>query len=151
MALIHSCCKITVDQLLSGAYSSWARNKRVSATFKEAHFIEKYGSGIKRISEGFASYGLVPPVFENFQNGFKVVVYSNPLSEAVNGGVSEGVSEGVNLLFHYIKSNPGKRAPSLATELSVPVKTIERWLKSLRDDHKIEFRGAPKSGGYWAN
>ncbi len=100
--------------------------------------------GIKRIREGFASYGLHPPIFENFQHGFRVIVSSSPLSES-----SEGVSEGVNLLLYHIKANPGKRAPFLAQELSVPVKTIERWLKNLRDDHKIEFRGAPRSGGYW--
>ncbi|HBA5837630.1 TPA: AAA family ATPase, partial [Escherichia coli] len=40
---------LTIDQLLREDYSPWARNKRISATFKEAHFIEKYGSGIKRI------------------------------------------------------------------------------------------------------
>lgn len=61
----------------------------------------------------------------------------------------EGVSEGVNLLFNQIRTNPGKRAPFLVNELLVPVKIVERWLKILRDDHKIEFRGAPKSGGYW--
>lgn len=135
---------LTIDQLLREDYSPWARNKRISATFKEAHFIEKYGSGIKRIQEGFASYGLRPPVFENFQHGFRVIVSSKLLFES-----NEGVSEGVNLLFNQIRTKPGKRAPFLVNELLVPVKIVERWLKILRDDHKIEFRGAPKSGGYW--
>lgn len=52
-------------------------------------------------------------------------------------------------MFNQIRTNPGKRAPFLVNELLVPVKIVERWLKILRDDHKIEFRGAPKSGGYW--
>lgn len=50
---------ITVDQLLSDNYSSQARNKKVASMFKEAQLIEKYGSGIKRIREGFATYGLL--------------------------------------------------------------------------------------------
>ncbi|HGU9696919.1 TPA: hypothetical protein ACNBTZ_005174, partial [Escherichia coli] len=73
-----------------------------------------------------------------------VIVSSKLLFES-----NEGVSEGVNLLFNQIRTNPGKRAPFLVNELLVPVKIVERWLKILRDDHKIEFRGAPKSGGYW--
>ncbi len=30
-----------------------------------------------------------------------------------------------------------------------PQRTIERWLKQLKDENKIEFRGAPKTGGYF--
>jgi ATP-dependent DNA helicase RecG len=26
---------------------------------------------------------------------------------------------------------------------------LERWLKQLREEGKIEFRGAPKTGGYF--
>ncbi|GAB3420168.1 ATP-binding protein [Niabella aquatica] len=67
---------ITVEQLLSGDYSSWARNKKIAATFKEAQLIEKYGSGIKRIKDGFASYWLKAPVFEHFQHGFRVIAHA---------------------------------------------------------------------------
>ena len=49
----------------------------------------------------------------------------------------------------YIKNNPGKRAPQIEEALGVPIKTIERWLKKLKDGQKIEFRGAPKTGGYY--
>ena len=30
-----------------------------------------------------------------------------------------------------------------------PARTIERWLKQLKDRQHIEFRGAPKTGGYF--
>jgi ATP-dependent DNA helicase RecG len=33
--------------------------------------------------------------------------------------------------------------------MDVPVKTLERWIKILRSGGKIEFRGSPKTGGYW--
>jgi ATP-dependent DNA helicase RecG len=29
------------------------------------------------------------------------------------------------------------------------VKNIERWIKQLKQENKIEFRGAPKTGGYY--
>jgi len=64
--------------------------------------------------------------------------------------VNEGVNEGVNDLCSLITKNPGKRAPYFAQNMNTSVKNIERWLKHLKDDKKIEFRGAPKTGGYFA-
>jgi ATP-dependent DNA helicase RecG len=49
----------------------------IASTFKEAQLIEKYGSGIKRIQEGFINYGLPEPTFEEFQGEFRVTVYSS--------------------------------------------------------------------------
>jgi len=41
-----------------------------------------------------------------------------------------------------------KKTPFFAKELNTSVKNIERWIKKLRDDAKIEFIGSPKTGGY---
>lgn len=38
----------------------------------------------------------------------------------------------------------------MATEYNVTQRTIERWLKQLKDQGQIEFNGAPKTGGYYA-
>ena len=72
----------------------------------------------------------------------------------VNEGVSEGVSEGVNLLLESIRKNTGKMVPQLAKTLSIPAKTIERWLKNLKEERKIVYKGSRKKGGrkkggYW--
>lgn len=37
----------------------------------------------------------------------------------------------------------------MAEALQTSPKNIERWLKQLKDTQKIEFRGAPKTGGYY--
>lgn len=71
---------ITIAQLLADEYSSYSRNRKVAATFKEAQLIEtvrewrtassplktskadeNYGSGIRRIREAFEQYGLKAP------------------------------------------------------------------------------------------
>jgi len=31
----------------------------------------------------------------------------------------------------------------------VTKRTIERWIKQLKDENKVEFRGSSKMGGYW--
>lgn len=61
-----------------------------------------------------------------------------------------GVSEGVNPLFSDIAQNPGLRTPALAKTLNTSVKNIERWLQQLKAQGLVEFRGAPKTGGYHA-
>ena len=51
-------------------------------------------------------------------------------------------------LYRVIKDNPGTRLPELSQKIHIPVKTLERWVKQLREDGKIIFKGAPKTGGY---
>jgi len=63
--------------------------------------------------------------------------------------ISEGVSEGVGSLLGCIRNKPGLRIPELSEQLNVPAKTIERWIKKLRDENRIVFKGAPKTGGYF--
>jgi ATP-dependent DNA helicase RecG len=87
---------ITIQQLVQGNYVSQTRNKKLAAMFKEAGFIEKYGSGIKRIQQQFIAYGLQPPLFENFQHGFRVLVFANEyLIEKVVDNVVNDVVDNV--------------------------------------------------------
>jgi len=65
--------------------------------------------------------------------------------------ISEGVSEGVNSLMDCIKNKPGLRIPELSEQIHIPAKPIERWIKKLRDQNKIIFKGAPKTSGYFIN
>lgn len=52
-------------------------------------------------------------------------------------------------LFTEIKEHPGQNAPTLSAKLSLSLRTTQRYLKTLINDGKIEFRGVPKNGGYW--
>ena len=69
------------------------------------------------------------------------------LKEGLTPG--EVINEGLKKLYEYIKNNPGQRAGVFSDALGVSLKTIERWIKKLRDDDKIEFVGSAKSGGYY--
>ena len=67
----------------------------------------------------------------------------------VSDGVNGGVSGGVNELLELIRSTPGRKSSDFRKALGQPQRTIERWLKQLKDTEKIEFRGTPKTGGYF--
>lgn len=57
-------------------------------------------------------------------------------------------NEVVNSLYNLIKTRPDNRSTFFAKELNTSVKNIERWLKQLKSENKVEFKGAPKTGGY---
>lgn len=61
----------------------------------------------------------------------------------------EGVSEGVNILLDVIRANPGKRANELATLIGKSVQMVERYVRALKTTGQVEFRGVPKTGGYY--
>ena len=61
----------------------------------------------------------------------------------------EGVNGGVNAVFNYIRLNPGVKVTEMTEPLDAPKRTLERWIKQLRDEKKVVFRGAPKTGGYY--
>ena len=52
-------------------------------------------------------------------------------------------------MLELLATNPGLNAAQLEQELNTPKRTIERWLKQLKEQQAIEFRGAPKTGGYY--
>ncbi len=130
---------------------SLSRNNLLFGLLQRIGLVENVGTGIRRMRELMSAEGLEEPKFEISEDWF-VVVFKRPelqRREGVVEGVSEGVSRGVNLLLKAIHQNPGKRVPQLAKIVSIPPKTIERWVKQLKEEGKIEFRGSPKKGGYW--
>ena len=128
---------ITIEKLQSGNYSSRSRNRAIAKMFKEAGRIEKYGSGIARIKNECLKHGILEPVFEEFQHGFRVILYK----QKRNGGV--------NSVYEVIKKTPNLKAKQIAEYLNTPLRTVERELKSLKEQGKIVFKGAPKKGGYF--
>lgn len=69
----------------------------------------------------------------------------NNKMEKKNGGVKLLENE----LLDTIQIMPGLNVPALATMLKKSLRTIQRYLKKLTDEDKIEFRGAAKNGGYY--
>ena len=62
--------------------------------------------------------------------------------------VDGGLTGGLKNVFELIKTNPGQNTKSISVEISKPEKTVEKWIKKLRELNLIEFRGSKKSGGY---
>jgi len=76
---------------------------------------------------------------KDFNGAFVVIFYKR------TGGVTGGVSE----LFKIIKENPGLRANILAEKINRPPGTIEKWLRKLKKEREIDYKGSSKTGGYF--
>ncbi|MFH1428979.1 MAG: ATP-binding protein [Candidatus Margulisiibacteriota bacterium] len=85
--------------------------------FKEAGLTEQYGSGIKRILKSFSEYGLVMPLFENFQHGFKVTIYNigaEKIIKEVGEKVGEKLTENQEAIIDLISKDPDISAVKLS-------------------------------------
>ncbi|WP_418181127.1 RNA-binding domain-containing protein [Aliarcobacter lanthieri] len=121
-----------IDDFLGG-YSK-PINRELMRVFKDLELVEHLGSGMNRIL----------PIY-----GKESFVISNNFMKNIFFKADIRINEGVKLLYSLIKSNTNKRSTFFAQELSTSVKNIERWLKKLRVDNKIEFIGVTKTGGYF--
>ena len=65
-------------------------------------------------------------------------------------GLSEAVKEKLQMLLSTITANEGKRIPDYKEFTELTDKTLERYIKILKDRNLIEFRGsANQKGGYY--
>lgn len=95
-------------------------------------------------------------VVETQKEMLRLMGESIELDDRVNRESDDRVNDRVNVsscvleLLSIIKENPGLRSAELAALMGKSVPTVSRYLKILKDTERVEFRGPPKTGGYYA-
>lgn len=69
--------------------------------------------------------------------------------QAKNYATDGIVNENEQTILNLLKTKPGLNASEIAESISKSWRTTTRYLKSLNEKELIEFRGAPKTGGYY--
>jgi len=64
-------------------------------------------------------------------------------------GVIKIFDDRINLLLAFIFENENLSARTISENMNEPLRTIQRWIKQLKDEGKIEYRGSKKTGGYY--
>lgn len=113
--------------------------------------VNEFGSGVLnvyRLLKDYVGKG-VPILTEG--NVFSMEI---PIPQKINEGAFEGASKLVAAklvkLIQIIANNQGYRSPELQVKSELAQKTLERYLKQLREYGMIEYRGdAPQTGGYF--
>ncbi len=120
-------------------------------------YIEKIGRGTLKIIDACEKAGLETPVWAKDSNSVKLTFFSNPdiygVIDRVIDGVIDGVTDTVRRRLKQIIAvlieTDGVRADYISEQTNIPVSSLERYIKQLRDADLIEFRGASKTGGYY--
>jgi len=74
----------------------------------------------------------------------KAIVYQD-----VHDNLSNGVKQEMIKIVVYLHSNPGTMSYDIVAALGRPKPTVDRYIANLKEKNIIEFKGAPKSGGYF--
>lgn len=121
-----------IDEFFSG-YSK-PTSRELMRIYKDLELVEHLGSGLDRILETYNKDS-----FDIKQNYMKNIF--NKDDTPLNVGVNE--------VFEYIKTNQPTKANKIAKNFpDVTQRTVERYIKQLKDEDRIEFNGSPKTGGY---
>jgi ATP-dependent DNA helicase RecG len=102
---------------------------------------------------------LQKPIFEEFQNGFRVTVFNksdtknvfiknDPVNYPVNDPVNDPVKERLKKIKAFIKENKYSTREELANKCGVSIETIKRDILKLKTNNEIKRYGSDKSG-YW--
>ena len=120
-------------------------------------FIEEWGSGLKRVNEVLGEYGVKKVVVDDTGFAVRMNVYRNQArgGETVNPKNASKKRTGAtvnatvsDMIVEIVRANPGIRRPRLLALLpTIKRGTLTRRLSDLSG--VIEFRGAPKTGGYY--
>ena len=147
---------LTREEFFNGI--SIPRNKELMRIYRDVELVESLGSGIPRILRAYGE-----DCFKFTDNFIRITLPIRAYAR-VSGGVSEGVSEGVisNIegmtdavkeellnILKLFKDDEGMKLKDIASNRERPVKTIERYVKILKDLSLLEFRGAPRNGKYY--
>jgi len=125
---------MTLEKIKEKNYQSSLRNKLIAEAFYLTANTEKYGTGFSRIEKELQNYPHISYEFKSIENAMQFTFFKNV---------------GVNELFEYIKKNQPIKTNKIAIHFpNVTQRTVERWLKQLKNENKIEFKGSPKTGGY---
>ena len=131
---------------------SWKKpfNPIIANVFYKAGFIENWGRGTLNIIDECISYGLPKPTFEYEWAAVKVTFYKPKNNVGINEGINVGINVGINELYKFIEKNQPVRISYIKEYFNqVSTRTLERWIKKLKDEDKIEYIGSKKTGGYY--
>nr|WP_255737233.1 ATP-binding protein [Cognataquiflexum nitidum] len=136
-----------IQAILGLKHAGNFRENYLEPAFEDALILMKYPENPNHPSQKYSLSNkghlyrqqLVEGLHEGVSEGVKVIIE----------GVNEGVKAELEFLYLTISESPGKKANELKVQIDKSKATTERHLKLLKELGLIEYRGAPKTGGYF--
>ena len=152
-----------------GEGMSMLRNPDIAHQCYYRKLIEMMGTGIPRMVQDSKEHGFDVPIFEikgqivkvSFPNihylraeslhqgGTNLTSHFEGVIEGVIEGVGKDIKEKLASILCVLHEQPGLRTTMLSNKTDIPVKSVERYVKRLKDAGLIKYYGSSKSGGYF--
>lgn len=133
---------------------SMSRNPLIFGLFTRMSLVEQVASGIPRMRNEMKNAGLPAPTF-TADGGFFTVTFKRPKKNDTVNTDSDTVNDTVttisveDVVLYVIRKREGLSSPKIAKAIGKSIPTTKRYLAILTKAGKIEFVGAPKTGGYY--
>ena len=151
---------LTLENIKQGMVAK--RNKITVEILDKLDAIENYASGVRRIFKDYIGFDKQPE-YSISDNGIIVTLYNMNYNEAQNDGINEEINEEINIgqklnteerkniILKLIEKNEKISIQQLVENIEVSKSTVERDLKELKEENKIEYIGSRKSGKWIIN
>lgn len=146
---------LTLENIKQGMVAK--RNKITVEILDKLDAIENYASGVRRIFKDYIGFDKQPE-YSISDNGIIVTLYNMNYNEKENDGINDGINYGINvgkkmnsterrnIILKLIEENEKISAKQMIEIINVSRPTVERDLKELKEQNKIEYVGSRKSG-----
>ena len=130
--------------------TSVTRNPIIASLLHRADYIERMGTGIKRMTNAMETAGLESPIFQTEGYFFKVIFKRDLLhhDKDVVNGVKDVVKENQEKVLELIGADKKITIPQMAHQLNISERQVQRVLKNLSDNGMI-LRNGGRKNGYW--
>ena len=133
------------------------RNPLLAEAMKIMGYVNKFNRGIAKVKNELERNGNPLPVFDyNKRTEFRVTLC--PANGEINGEITTSNGEikpevgeinGEMKILVAITENPGIKRDRLRAITGISLRTIDRIVRRLTDDEKIEYRGSKRTGGWY--
>ena len=151
-----------IDKEVDDVVASERRNPVLADTFARMKFMERRGSGLKKITDNTNALfndGKNHVEFFSDRNYFKVTIHNALYAKkqkgaSVNASVNAGVNASVKLsatqeaIISLMRENPQITIKEIASTLGKNETTITRNIKQLKEEGVVKRVGSDKRG-YW--
>ena len=146
---------LTLENIKQGMVAK--RNKITVEILDKLDAIENYASGVRRIFKDYIGFDKQPE-YSISDNGIIVTLYNMNYNEKENEAQNEVINDGINdgkklnsierknIILKLIEENENISAKQMIEKINVSRPTVERDLKELKEENKIEYIGSRKSG-----
>lgn len=155
-----------VQDMAIDEISSERRNPILADVMAQLDYMEKRGSGLKRIcneTKALKNYKEGrDPVFKSSVSQFMTVIYSmeydgkdndgrhDNRNDSVNDSRNDKLNDSVRNTYKTIKANPGIQRKGISDIIGKSIPTVDRHIALLAKSGLIEHRDSDKTGGYYA-